>query len=51
MGLQLMAANVSDLVRRTEGWVAGLQMAALAPTRRDQSDASRRGGSGTPPAL
>ena len=36
MGLQLTAANVSELVRRTEGWVAGLQMAALAI--RDQAD-------------
>jgi LuxR family transcriptional regulator, maltose regulon positive regulatory protein len=36
MGLQLTAANISELVRRTEGWVAGLQMAALAI--RDQPD-------------
>ena len=36
MGLQLTAANISELVRRTEGWVAGLQMAALAI--RDQAD-------------
>jgi LuxR family transcriptional regulator, maltose regulon positive regulatory protein len=36
MGLQLAAANISELVRRTEGWVAGLQMAALAI--RDQAD-------------
>jgi LuxR family transcriptional regulator, maltose regulon positive regulatory protein len=36
MGLQLTAANVSELVGRTEGWVAGLQMAALAI--RDQAD-------------
>ncbi|HEY6809934.1 MAG TPA: LuxR C-terminal-related transcriptional regulator [Propionibacteriaceae bacterium] len=36
MGLQLTATNISELVRRTEGWVAGLQMAALAI--RDQAD-------------
>jgi LuxR family maltose regulon positive regulatory protein len=36
MGLRLTAANVSELVRRTEGWVAGLQMAALAI--RNQAD-------------
>ncbi|HEU4909132.1 MAG TPA: helix-turn-helix transcriptional regulator, partial [Propionibacteriaceae bacterium] len=36
MGLQLTAANISELVRRTEGWIAGLQMAALAI--RDQAD-------------
>jgi LuxR family maltose regulon positive regulatory protein len=36
MGLQLTTANISELVRRTEGWVAGLQMAALAI--RDQAD-------------
>jgi LuxR family maltose regulon positive regulatory protein len=36
MGLQLTAADISELVRRTEGWVAGLQMAALAI--RDQAD-------------
>jgi LuxR family maltose regulon positive regulatory protein len=39
MGMQLTAANVSELVRRTEGWVAGLQMAALAI--RDQADVPR----------
>jgi LuxR family maltose regulon positive regulatory protein len=36
MGLQLTAGNISELVSRTEGWVAGLQMAALAI--RDQAD-------------
>jgi LuxR family transcriptional regulator, maltose regulon positive regulatory protein len=36
MGLQLTATNISELVRRTEGWVAGLQMAALAI--RDQAE-------------
>ncbi len=30
MGLQLSAAHVSVLAARTEGWVAGLQMAALS---------------------
>jgi len=30
MGLGLSAQNVADLERRTEGWIVGLQMAALA---------------------
>lgn len=30
MGLELTAADASELVKRTEGWVSGLQMAALA---------------------
>jgi len=36
MGLELTGPNISELVRRTEGWVAGLQMAALAI--RDHAD-------------
>ena len=36
MGLQLAARDVSELVGRTEGWAAGLQMAALA--MRDHAD-------------
>ena len=30
MGLNLSAANVAALESRTEGWIAGLQMAALS---------------------
>jgi len=30
MGLQLLATNVAALEERTEGWIAGLQLAALA---------------------
>lgn len=30
MGLQLQAEDIADLEQRTEGWVAGLQLAALA---------------------
>ena len=36
MGLQLAERDVSELVGRTEGWAAGLQMAALA--MRDHAD-------------
>jgi LuxR family transcriptional regulator, maltose regulon positive regulatory protein len=35
MGLQLAERDVAELERRTEGWVAGLQMAALAMRGRD----------------
>ena len=30
MGLQLTAEDVSALVERTEGWIAGVQLAALS---------------------
>lgn len=30
MGIRLTAAEIATLARRTEGWIAGLQMAALA---------------------
>ena len=30
MGLDLSAANIAALEARTEGWIAGLQMAALS---------------------
>ncbi len=30
MGLQLGAADIAALERRTEGWIAGLQLAALS---------------------
>jgi LuxR family maltose regulon positive regulatory protein len=36
MGLELSAEDIAELERRTEGWVAGLQMAALA--MRDHAD-------------
>jgi LuxR family maltose regulon positive regulatory protein len=36
MALQLSPLNISELVRRTEGWVGGLQMAAVA--MRDHPD-------------
>ena len=36
MGLHLSAEDVAELERRTEGWVAGLQLAALA--MRDHAD-------------
>ena len=38
MGLELSAENVAELEGRTEGWIAGLQMAALA--MRDRADVS-----------
>jgi ATP/maltotriose-dependent transcriptional regulator MalT len=36
MGLELSAENIAELEGRTEGWIAGLQMAALA--MRDRAD-------------
>jgi LuxR family transcriptional regulator, maltose regulon positive regulatory protein len=44
-GLALDADEVSTLVRQTEGWPAGLHLAALALARRDH-DERRRGFSG-----
>jgi LuxR family maltose regulon positive regulatory protein len=38
MGLELSAKDVAELETRTEGWIAGLQMAALA--MRDRADVS-----------
>src|ERR671917_279240 len=38
MGLELSAEDTSELEGRTEGWIAGLQMAALA--MRDRADVS-----------
>jgi LuxR family maltose regulon positive regulatory protein len=38
MGLQLEAQDIAELERRTEGWIAGLQLAALA--MRDHADIS-----------
>ena len=40
MGLDLAAADVAALERRTEGWIAGLQLAAIALQSTAQSDAS-----------
>ena len=38
MGLSLSAAEIAALERRTEGWIAGLQMAALAMGARGPED-------------
>jgi LuxR family maltose regulon positive regulatory protein len=38
MGLELSAQDIAELETRTEGWIAGLQMAALA--MRDRADVS-----------
>src|SRR5215210_2126138 len=35
MGLHIEAKDIAELERRTEGWVAGLQMAALAMMGRE----------------
>jgi LuxR family transcriptional regulator, maltose regulon positive regulatory protein len=39
MGLALSAADVAALEQRTEGWIAGLQLAALALQSRETPDA------------
>ncbi|GAB4508289.1 MAG: LuxR C-terminal-related transcriptional regulator [Anaerolineae bacterium] len=39
MGLHLLAADVAALERRTEGWIAGLQLAALSMQGRADSTA------------
>jgi LuxR family maltose regulon positive regulatory protein len=39
MGLGLSAEDVTALDRRTEGWIAGLQMAALSMRGRDDTEA------------
>ena len=36
MGLSLTAADLAALEARTEGWIAGLQLAALGDARRHQ---------------
>jgi LuxR family maltose regulon positive regulatory protein len=41
MGLQLSAKDVAVLESRTEGWIVGLQMAALSLQGRDRLDATR----------
>ena len=47
MGLGLDLGSVSVLAERTEGWIAGLQMAALSLRDRKYSDDFIRGFSGT----
>jgi LuxR family transcriptional regulator, maltose regulon positive regulatory protein len=44
MGLDLTEADVSALEVRTEGWIAGLQMAALALQATARQEAARPGG-------
>ena len=47
MGLSLDAGAVAALGKRTEGWIAGLQMAALSLRHRDDASAFVEGFSGT----
>jgi len=47
MGLHLDAAAVAALAERTEGWIAGLQMAALSMQGRDDVDSFLRAFAGT----
>lgn len=50
MGLDLTTEQVTALVKRTEGWIAGLQLAALALQGREQEvQAEQRPGSLTVP--
>jgi LuxR family maltose regulon positive regulatory protein len=39
MGLELSAENIAALEKRTEGWIVGLQMAALSLQQRPDKDA------------
>ena len=41
MGLALSAEDIAALEARTEGWIAGLQLAALALSRQGQQDVTR----------
>jgi LuxR family transcriptional regulator, maltose regulon positive regulatory protein len=41
MDLSLSPENVAELDQRTEGWVAGLQMAAFALQEKDQAEVAR----------
>jgi LuxR family maltose regulon positive regulatory protein len=41
MGLHLTAGDIAALEARTEGWIAGLQMAALSMVNRDAESATR----------
>jgi LuxR family maltose regulon positive regulatory protein len=47
MGLQLVARSVTLLEERTEGWIAGLQMAALSMRNREDVNGFIEGFSGT----
>jgi len=47
MGLQLDAGSVAVLAERTEGWIAGLQMAALSMRHREDVPGFIEGFSGT----
>lgn len=47
MGLDVTAAEVETLERRTEGWIAGLQMAALSLRGRDDVSAFLAGFTGS----
>jgi ATP/maltotriose-dependent transcriptional regulator MalT len=47
MGLHLDAGSVATLEERTEGWIAGLQMAALSMRGRDDVDGFIRAFAGT----
>lgn len=47
MGLDVTAEEVESLERRTEGWIAGLQMAALSLRGRDDAGAFLAGFSGS----
>ncbi len=38
MGLDLSAENIAALEARTEGWIAGLQLAAISLQRREKAD-------------
>lgn len=47
MGLRLTAAQIQTLEQKTEGWVAGLQLAALSLQKDADADAMLRAFSGT----
>lgn len=47
MGLRLLNSEVETLAQRTEGWIAGLQMAALSMRDREDVGEFLRGFSGT----
>ena len=47
MGLKLSASDVAQLDQRTEGWIAGLQMAALSMQNREDIPAFLEGFSGS----
>lgn len=47
MGLQLTPAQVATLEQKTEGWIAGLQLAALSLQKNSDADAMLRAFTGT----